>query len=68
MNKQQEDYVNGLVTTIATVLVKDSTNSEIFKRARDVMNEIIESGVLEFDSGIQKRIYDALIDYRNSLK
>lgn len=68
MNKQQEDYVNGLVTTVATVLVKDSTNGEIFKRARDVMSEIIESGILEFDSGIQKRIYNALIDYRNSLE
>ena len=68
MNKQQENYINGLVTAVAPTLVKESTDGDIFKRARDVMSEVIESGVVEFDSGIQKRIYDALISYRDSLK
>lgn len=68
MNKQQENYINGLVTASAPTLVKESTDGDIFKRARDVMSEAIESGVVEFDSGIQKRIYNALISYRDSLK
>ena len=68
MNKQQQDYINGLTTAAATVLVKDSTDGDIFQRSREVMNDVVKSGVLEFDPGIQLRIYKALIEYRDSIR
>ncbi len=68
MNKLQQDYINNLTTAAATTLVQDSTDGDIFQRSREVMIEVVESGVLEFDSEIQLRIYKALIGYRDKIK
>ena len=68
MNKQQQDYINSLTTAAATTLVKDSTDGDIFQRSREVMMDVMKSGVLEFDPGIQLKIYKALIKYRDSIK
>jgi len=68
LNKLQQDYINNLTTAAATTLVQDSTDGDIFQRSREVMIEVVESGVLEFDSEIQLRIYKALIGYRDKIK
>jgi len=67
MNSMQEGYVNALVTDRADTLSKDSTDGDVFGAARGVYNEITEAGVLDPGNDIQLRIYNALLEHRNSL-
>lgn len=68
MNKMQEGYVNALITDRAGTLKKSSTDGNIFVITRNVYDEIIESGVLDPESDIQLRIYNALLKHRDELK
>lgn len=67
MNKMQEGYVNALTTHKAKALKKGSTDSEIFGLTRSVYDEVIEAGVLDPESEIQLRIYNALLKHRDEL-
>jgi hypothetical protein len=67
MNQMQEAYVNSLVTSKAEALKKGSTDSDVFVITRSVYDEIIEAGVLDPDSDMQLRIYNALSQHRDSL-
>ena len=67
MNKMHEAYVNGMVTDRAEALKKDSTDGDIFVTSRNVYDEIVEAGVTDPDGDIQLKIYNALMEHRNSL-